>query len=298
MGYTDADIDDTSFTAAADTLFDEEFGLSLLWSKEEKIEEFIKDILRHIDATLYVHPRTGQFTLKLIRDDYTPASLPVLDESNIISIQDYKKPTIGELVNYVTVQYYDRSISEDASLSIQDIALAQQQGAIVSANVPFPGVTSGVLASRLASRTLAELSNPLITATIIANRESASLNIGDAFKLTWPKFGLTETIMRIAKISFGSLTDGRVKIECVQDVFGLPSATFSQPTDSSFTPITNAPANSPFRLIAETNYWTIIQDQGENFVLDPLDGYLLTAASQPSSDAINYRFWTDESGDY
>jgi hypothetical protein len=104
--------------------------------------------------------------------------------------------------------------------------------------------------------------------------------------------------MRIAKISFGSLTDGRVKIECVQDVFGLPSATFSQPTDSSFTPITNAPANSPFRLIAETNYWTIIQDQGENFVLDPLDGYLLTAASQPSSDAINYRFWTDESGDY
>jgi hypothetical protein len=51
MGYTDADIDDTSFTAAADTLFDEEFGLSLLWSKEEKIEEFIKDIIRHIDAT-------------------------------------------------------------------------------------------------------------------------------------------------------------------------------------------------------------------------------------------------------
>ena len=298
LGYTDADIDDTSFTAAADTLFDEEFGLSFLWSKEEKIQEFIKDILRHIDATLYVHPRTGLFTLKLIRDDYELASLPIFDESNIISISDYKKPTIGELTNYVTVQYWDRDKSEDSVVGVQDIALAQQQGTIASANVPFNGVTRGALANRLASRTLKELSNPLITATVITNREGASLNIGDAFKLTWPKFGLTETVMRVSALSFGSLTDGQVKIECVQDTFGLPDATFSDPTDSHFTDVVNAPANSPHRIVQESNYWTLIQNQGESFEIEPLDGYLITAATQPSADAISYRFWTDESGDY
>lgn len=298
LGYTSADIDDTAFTTAADTLFGEEFGMSLLWSQQSPIEDFIRDVLRHIDGVLYVDPRTGKFTLKLIRDDYVAASLPILDESNIISIRDYKKPAIGELTNYVTVKYWDRSTSEDSAISVQDIALAQQQGSVVSADVPMPGITGGALASRVASRELAALSNPLITCTIIANREAASLNIGDAFKLTWPKFGLTETIMRVTNAQFGTLQDGSVKLECVQDVFGLPQSVFSEPTDSNFVTPTNAPANSPFRLVQEANYWTLIQDQGEDFTFDPLDGYLLTAATTPSADALNYRIWTDESGSY
>lgn len=298
LGYTDSDIDSVSFTSAADTLYSEEFGLSLLWSKEEKIEEFIRDVLRHIDGTLYVDPKTGKFVLKLIRDDYDAGTIPVLNESTIISISDYKKPTIGELTNYVTVQYWDRTTSEDASISIQDIALAQQQGSIVSANVPFPGVTKGSLASRLASRTLAGLSNPLVTCSIEISRTVGDLNIGDAFKLTWPKYGITDVIMRVSEIAFGELTNGRIKIKCAQDVFGLPNATFTAPTDSSFTPIKNDPLPSPYSVVQEANYWTLIQDQGEDFTIDPLDGYLLTAAVEPTADAINYRFWTDESGDY
>lgn len=298
LGYTAADIDDTSFTDAADTLFAEEFGISLLWSQQTPIEDFILDILRHIDGTLYVHPRTGKFTLKLIRDDYTVGTLPILDESNIISISDYKKPTIGELTNYVTVKYWDRSTSEDSAISVQDIALAQQQGSVVSSTIPMPGITRGSLATRVASRELTALSNPLITCTIIGNREAASLNIGDAFKLSWPKFGLTETVMRVTNAQFGTLTDGRVKIECVQDVFGLPTAVFSKPTDSSFVSPINAPANSPFSLVQEANYWTLIQKEGEDFTFDPLDGFLITAATKPTQDAIEYRIWTDETGSY
>jgi len=63
MGYADADIDDAAFTAAADTLYTEEMGISILWQRENTIEAFVQDIVRHIDAALYVDRRTGKFVL-------------------------------------------------------------------------------------------------------------------------------------------------------------------------------------------------------------------------------------------
>lgn len=299
LGYTSADIDDVSFTVAADTLYDEEFGLSFLWSKEVEIEEFVKDVLRHIDAALYVSPSTGKFVLKLIRDDYTLGSLPVFDESNVISIQDYKKPTIGELKNYVTVKYYDILKSEMSSTTpATDPALAIQQGSISSETIQFDGVTNGELASKLAQRSLDELSNPLITCSVITNRDAHSLNIGDAFKLTWPKYGIADVVMRVTNISFGELTSGRIKIDCVQDVFGLPSASYSTPTDSNFQPVTSAPQPMQDQLVREADYWSLIQAQGEEFTLNPLDGYLVSAGGAPTGGSINYRIWSDETGSY
>jgi hypothetical protein len=66
-GYSSAEIDDVSFRAAADTLYAENFGLSILWDQQQDIEAFIERILQHIDGSIYVSPRTGLFTLKLIR---------------------------------------------------------------------------------------------------------------------------------------------------------------------------------------------------------------------------------------
>ncbi|PJF46338.1 MAG: hypothetical protein CUN48_14305, partial [Candidatus Thermofonsia Clade 3 bacterium] len=92
MGYPDADIDDASFTSAADTLYAESFGLSILWSQEQPIEDFILSILRHVDGVLYVHPRTGKFTLKLARFDYNPTSLLTLSPANVLAVEEFTRP--------------------------------------------------------------------------------------------------------------------------------------------------------------------------------------------------------------
>jgi len=78
MGYPTSIIDSASFTTAADALYAEGFGLNLLWNQQARIEDFVLDVASHINATVYVRPDTGQFALKLIRDDYVPGSLPAL----------------------------------------------------------------------------------------------------------------------------------------------------------------------------------------------------------------------------
>ena len=64
---------------------------------------------------------------------------------------------------------------------------------------------------------LKQLSVPLAKATLIANRQASNLNIGEVFKLTWPELGIAQLVMRVVRISYGTLTDGRVRIECVED---------------------------------------------------------------------------------
>ena len=231
MGYPEEDMGD-SFVSAADTLFAEGFGLSILWSQQSSLEDFVEDILRHIDAALYVNRATGKFEIKLIRNDYNAASLLVLDRSNIQSVENYTRQTIAELVNEVTVTYPSNETGQDETVTLQNLAMIQQQGSVVSANVDYPAITNSAVAARVAARDLKSLSTPLASATLVANRVAAGLNIGDVFRWNWQEtdedgIGVeTSMIMRVTEIAFGDGVNNAVRIQCVQDVFSLPDVVY------------------------------------------------------------------------
>lgn len=225
MGYNDSDIDDDAFAAAADALHAENFGLSMLWSQQTTIEEFVKEVLKHIDASLYVDRYTGKFVLKLIRDDYDLGTLLELGPDEVTGVEDYARPAVGELVNSITIQYWDANTSNDASVTISDTALVQVQGSIVNTTLQYNGVTTGALATKIANRDLRTLSQPLLTATLYATRAASGLNIGDCFKWYWPEFHEGYLVMRVTGLGFGDSDSNVVKIICVQDAFALPSTT-------------------------------------------------------------------------
>ena len=203
MGYAVADMNDASFTAAADTLFSEGLGLSLIWDKQMPIEDFIKEILRHIDATLYVSRTTGLFTLKLIRADYNVGTLLALNESNIERVESFNRRGFDELYNSVTVKYVDSGTGRDASIEVQDIAQIQMQGALINTTMNYPGVTHGSLAARLAARDLRAMSTPLATCTIYASIVAADLIIGGVFKFSWSDYGETDVVLLASRTGTG-----------------------------------------------------------------------------------------------
>lgn len=295
LGYAASEIDASSFQAAANTLASEQYGLSLLWEREQPLEEFIAEILRHIDGTLYVHPRTGKFVLKLARADYNVSSLLVLDASNILELESFSRPSESELVNQITVRYRDRSTDKDAAITVHDLAALELAGGVVSsATVDYPGISNGNLASRVALGDLKQLSVPLAKVTLIANRQASNLNIGDVFKFTWPELGVAQLVMRVVRVSYGTLTDGRVRIECVEDIFGLPSASYVSPTPTSWVSPLTSPAQVPYRRLGEAPWWTVVKRLvGESATargeLDPQGGFLVACASRPSGDSLNIK---------
>lgn len=289
MGYPADDIDNLSFTYAADVLWNESLGMSLLWDKEIIIEEFIKEILRHIDAVLFIDRRTGKFNLKLIRDDYDSELLIDLNESNILSLTDYSKPTLGELTNAVTVNSWDKATNTDASVTVQNSALFMLQGAEIGTKVQYPGITNKTNAIKLAQRDLRTLSTPLIKCTIEATDIVEGLNIGDCFTFSWSDYEIDELVMRVVGIAYGTDTKHRVRIQAVQDVFATPSAPivmpegpiWTDPTDVIASPVGNG-------LTIEAPYYELVQALGQvqvddNLVANPELGLAMVTAVQPLS---------------
>lgn len=302
MGYAAADIDDASFMAAADTLFAEGLGISLIWDKQAKIEDFVNEIVRHIDAALYVSRSTGKFVLKLIRADYDPATLIVLDESNIERIADPTRAAFGELVNAVTVQFWRSLTGKADSISLQDPAGVQQQGAVIGTTMQYPGFTHMGTAQIAAARDLRALSNPFLSCTVYTGEIARHLEPGDVVKLTWGKWKLQEVVMRVTGFALSEGRNEQVRLTLVEDVFSTPlNAVLAPPGDEWVDP--SQPPSPVADLIAEeAPYYELIQTGGQtqtdsDLTANPNLGFVIAAAARPAS-AINAKLWTDAGGGY
>lgn len=302
MGYLDSDIDDASFIKAADTIANEGLGMSLLWDKSIQMDAFIDEVVKHIDAALYVSRTTGKFVLKLIRGDYDVATLLTLDESNISRIEDPARASFGELTNSVTVNYWDAETGKDASLTVTDTALVQVQGAVINVPLQYPGFTNARNAAIAGQRDLRTLSAPLLSCTVYADSTAADLNVGDVFKLSWKKWGLQNVVMRITGIAIGNGKNNTVKISCVQDVFNTITTSVVTGGNSEWEDPSRPPSPVFTQLVQEAPYYELVQLFGQSNVDADLnlkhDGGYVMAAAPPPDGAINARLWTDNGTGY
>src|SRR5690606_4527087 len=124
-------IDVVAFSQAAQTLFDERFGVSMMWSDQMEIEKFINEVIDHIEGSLFVHPRSGKFVLKLIRDDYDHTQLPIYTPDNA-KLMNFQRKAWGETINEITITYKNPENEEDISFTIQDNANIAMQGAVIT----------------------------------------------------------------------------------------------------------------------------------------------------------------------
>lgn len=294
MGYPVAIIDETSFTEAAATMFDEGLGLSMIWNNQSTIQDFVQEVLDHAGAVLYVSPRTGKFNLKLIRNDYDPDDLPLFDEQNIISVDNFQRAGYGETVNEITVVFRDQALNRDSSITVQDLANITAQGGVVSQTKQYPGFSNAATAGRAAERDLVSLSTPLAKATIQVNRSGWELAPGGVLKFSWAKLGVENIIMRVLSINYGKLDDGRLVVDLAEDVFGLPSATYSEQEPGGFEEPDLTPQIITIQDTMEATYWDIAHVLGpaDLSMLDDNAGYIETVASSENGVEFGYSVYT------
>lgn len=290
MGYPTSAIDNTSFSAAAFTLYAEGFGLSLLWNQQETIEAFMQLILDHIGGILYVQPSTGKFALRLIRADYDRDALPQYGPDTLISAEDYQRQAWGETVNEITVVYIDGATEKEQSVTVQDIANVAVQGGTVSQTRNYHGIRNASLAQRVAMRDLQAGATPLASIKLTATRAAWQVFPGDVFRVTWPEYGIDDVVFRALNVNRGTLTDGRVIIDAVEDVFGLPENTYLVEQAGEWEDPSQPPVAATHRKLLEAPYWDLVRNlsAADMAYVDSLAGYLETLAVRPSAAAINY----------
>ena len=298
MGYQEADIDDVAFKAAADRLFAEGMGISMLWDRQVPLEDFVKEVIKHIDGALYVDRITGRFVLKLIRADYHEAGLLTLGPSNIERVEGYARPAFGELVNSVTVNYWSTDSGKTASVTVDDPAMIQMQGCVIGTTIQYPGFTNGSIATRAAQRDLRALSTPLLSCTIHAARAAAALNIGDVFKFEWPDYHDGHIVMRVTGLALGDGRSNKVRISCTQDVFALPDVAVVVPPQPEWQDPVQPPQPVVHQLAFEVPYRELVQQMGQasaDSVLasGPETSFLGVAAARADNNSISARLFVD-----
>lgn len=294
MGYPSSAIDDVSFKGAADQCYTESLGVSMIMSNQDSIEKFIYDCLGHLNGMLYAKPTDGKFAIKLLRDDYVVSSLPSYDESNVVSLESFERPSYAEMVNEVVVVYRPQGTTEDDSVTVQDLASIQSQGGIVSQTVQYPGIDNATNAARVAMRDLRQKSTPLSRIRIHVNRNAWNVTLGSVFKFSWAEHGLVNVVYRALSINTGTLQEGVIAIDAVEDVFGLPLTTYMGNQPSAWVdPIVSPTAFSTVRT-EEANYFDLATRMSEpDLAIVPTSAaYLVAAVGQPSSYCNGAELWS------
>lgn len=221
-------LDTASFTRAADTLYDEGFGLCLRWTRRDNLQSFIQTVIDHIGAAIYVDRETALLTLKLIRFDYEPASLPIYTtDTGILEIKEAESSALGPAVNEVVVEYSDPVSGETRTVNQQNLASLQaSRGVFNSLKKGYPGLPTNGLARRVAQRDLRINAMSLRRFKITMDRRAWRIAPASVFRLSDVVRGIGDVVVRVGAVEDGTLTNGTITISAVQDVFSLPSSSF------------------------------------------------------------------------
>jgi hypothetical protein len=297
LGYSGAEIG-PSFAVAADALYAEGFGLSLIWQQDSSIEEFIAGVLDHIDAVLFIDRRSGLWQLRLIRADYTASTLPLFDETNVVDWGRLGRRAPGDLINSVTVRFTDATTDDTGAVSVTDTARVQAMGEVLATTLDYPGIRYQSLAIRVAERDLRALSAPLLTGEIVVTREGANLGPGDVIRLRSARLGLDDVVLRISEVGQGDGRDNGIHLKLAEDVFALGTTAIAGGRRPAGTSVTAAPRALTRRLVEEAPYWLLVRELGHSeadrlLAEEPDAGTLVALGERPSADALAAQLWVD-----
>lgn len=310
-GLDRARMDDAAWRAAALALYNEGFGLCLEWKRSTPLGEFRDQVCDHIGAYVGPDRRTGLISIRLIRDDYNVATLPLYDEdSGLLSIEEDESPSSLVAPSQLIVKYDDAITGETRSTRAVNLAIAQAQGGPSVETVEYPGIPTDDLAGRVAARDMRVKGSNLRRFKVKLDRRGWKEAPGTVFRVRSLKRGIAEIVLRAGRIEDGTLSSGAITITALQDVFGLPASNFIPVPPSAWVPPDTTPKVIATRRLLEVPYRELAGriDPANLALLDLTSGWLVALGMRPSGLSQSFTlttrpgssgaFTTRENGDW
>lgn len=287
-------VDEASFMAAADRLYQEGFGLCTEYDHQrETSEQFQERIQNVIGASLSQSRIDGRYRLDLIRGDYDLETLPILTDADILEFtREPSNP--NDSVNEVIVEWFDPEKKEKrATTPLQSLGAIRAAGAVISETSKYPEIPLESLALRAAARDLKNKSSPTNRFNMTTTRVTYGWRSGQFFRLQAPRRGIADMVCMVGEISAGTLRSGAMTMTAVQDVSGMPETVYvdiepgvdTEPNQEPDNPIAQTAIEAPFVELAGT------LPNAELAALPVDAGYLIAMGVRPANGK-NFNLWT------
>lgn len=214
-------IDVESFYDSAVTLYNEGLGMSFSMQSQKQANEWIREILKTIDGELHLHPVTGKFTLKLIRDDYVIGSLTEINDDNArISVE---RRGWEDCASEISVSFTDRNNNyKKASVYSINPAVRTILGYRKNEKYDYMGLSNQTTAQILLKRMIKKRSYPFMGFRAVVSRdEFPSILPGDVYKVSSTILGISNLVVRIINVSSYKSFEQTLEIEGIEDMFSI-----------------------------------------------------------------------------
>jgi hypothetical protein len=243
IGIPPVNINVASFRDSARILAYEKLGMNMILDTQSPLDDVSGDVCKTIDGALFTDPSTGQWTLRLVRDEVKLLAVSGLEdteyffgtpisftEDDMIGAPTYTRGSWGDVANEVKIQYIDQMEGyAQRIVQVQDIANYQTQGEVVSVQNVYNGIIDSSVAIQLAYRDLRTVGFPRSRVTFTVNRRAYKLNPCDRFIFNYPSIGVLNMVMRVGDVRYGTLDNGQIQIDAIEDVFSLPETVYQEP---------------------------------------------------------------------
>lgn len=284
-------IKDDVWISAAQTLLNESFGLCIRYTRQASLGEFIQQILDHIGGAIYTDRSTGLLCLALIRDNYDVETLATFTpDSGLVSVEEDETLSSNDIVNEVVVNWYSPLDGKQRQARVQNLASMQEQGALNTSVIEYKGIPTMDLALRVAQRDLRAASASVKRYKVVLDRRAWRIIPTFVFRISAPKLGINNVILRAGKITEEDSEKGLITVEAVVDVFGMPSTSYVTPEGGGWKPPDTSAQIAGVRIIREATYVDMVKRlDPANLDILPVDsGALAALVARPSGLSLGY----------
>jgi len=293
-------LDENSFIAAANTLCGENFGLCIAWYRKEDIDTFINKLCDLLGAVLYTDRETGLIVIRLVRDDYDPDDLPLFTpDSGLLDIKEDDSGSTDSSFNEVIGTGRDPITNQEFQVRAQNLASFQAQQSVSSLDQDYRGIPTKELLGRVVLRDLRANAVGLKRYTVVLDRRGWRIAPGMPFRVSDPKRGISNIVLRAGEIDDGNMLNGQISIKTIQDVFGLPETSYVVPAEPGWTPPPSVAVPAAEERLIEASYRDIYLLVGAGDAESaPVDAaYIGQLALAPNTTSYQYDLATRADGE-
>lgn len=242
LGIDESMIDDNSFSEAAKFMFDDNWGLSYLFDKNDNANDFIKTVCDESGIILHRDLITNKFKIVIMRKEYDFTKLPVLTETDIKKINNYNKTELSEQPTQLNIRYWDRDLNKNSTIIVTNDRLTMLTGINNVKDISYKGVCTRTQAVRNGSFDMSIYSNPLSKLEITCNRNALRYDIGDLIRVKVNSHNIEDVAYRILKMKFDPMLES-ITLTLQQDIYSHTSRQLA--LTSNTTPSISQP-NPPY----------------------------------------------------
>ena len=301
LGYGYGSVfEESAWEEAAEVCFGEGMGFGFTWDKKSSLLEFMDVVKRHIQATVYRDPETELWTIFLIRKIVDTSFLPVINKSNLKTVNSLTRREPVDLINQVTVKYYNSLTKKPDAVRITNTALRIQQGRVTSDTVEYLGAALEEVARKLCAREVAQVGSRPYMGTLECDRTLENLHPGHPFIFDVPELVPQPIIVRVESMDLGTINSKKLTVNFVQDFFSTADTIYEASLVSGWTdPITDA-VPVLFTTLMEASYYDIAIYKGDMFARDvpTTDTFIFQSAASPNKLSISAGLWSTTGSDY